>query len=136
MTVHSDSVPGRIYFARAIDYRNHDEIRSSFDAAAKALEVHGFEVVDPTASLAGWEIVDGSVVPSGVEYGQIVEGELSQLRDCDLLLVDMSIPNHTYFGCIAEIVYAHLWKMPVAILVSDSSMKTRQIGRASGRERV
>lgn len=56
---------------------------------------------------------------------RIVEADLDMLRRADLLLVDLSRENHTYVGCICEIVYAHLMRIPVIAFVGDKDWDAR-----------
>lgn len=41
------------------------------------------------------------------------------------MLVDMSIPNWTYVGCVCELVYATLWSIPSVVIVADVAMAQR-----------
>ena len=50
----------------------------------------------------------------------IVEKDLEQIRQSDLLFVDMSIPNRNYIGCNCEIVYAHINKIPIIVYVGNT----------------
>ena len=50
----------------------------------------------------------------------IVEHELSLLRQCDAVLMDMSIPNRNYIGCVCEMTYAHLWRIPCVVYPGKS----------------
>jgi nucleoside 2-deoxyribosyltransferase len=56
---------------------------------------------------------------------RIVEADLDMLRRADLLLVDLSRENHTYVGCICEIVYAHLMRIPVIAFVGNKDWDER-----------
>jgi len=51
---------------------------------------------------------------------QLVDFDLSILRTCNGVLMDMSIPNRNYIGCTCELTYAYLWKIPVAVHVGPA----------------
>ena len=56
---------------------------------------------------------------------RIVERDLQLLRRSDLLLVDLSVSGHTYVGCMCEIVYARIMKIPIVLFVGDTGNETR-----------
>ena len=56
---------------------------------------------------------------------RIVEHDLHLLRRADLVLLDLSKPGHTYVGCICEMVYAHLMKIPIVAYVGDTDNGSR-----------
>ena len=49
---------------------------------------------------------------------EIVENGLKKLRSSDILIVDYS-KDYDYFGCICEIVYAYLMKIPTIVYIGD-----------------
>lgn len=56
---------------------------------------------------------------------RIVEDDLSKLKVANLLLADLSLPDHVYIGCICEIVYAHQMKIPVVVYVGRTGLDER-----------
>ena len=83
-----------VYYARAVDSRDWDEVQSERSRAIGILSAHGMEVIN--------DFSDGFTSDK-----ELVESQLSNLRKCDILIADLSIPDHPYIGCIGEIIYAH-----------------------------
>lgn len=103
----------RIYLARAIDGRSTSSIYEPVHRAERDLRPPRFNVVDP--------VMEYRLQDRKGDYADIVASELQLLQSCDIFLADMSIPNHTYIGCIAELVYAHLWNLAVVIYIGTNS---------------
>jgi hypothetical protein len=107
-----------IYFARGVD----DLDAAASDAVAAQvraeLAVHGLRMVDPVQRerLAG--------VRHG-DYRAVVELDLSLLRRCDAVLMDMTIPQRNYIGCSAELVYSRLWRIPAVVYVGSTGYERR-----------
>lgn len=55
----------------------------------------------------------------------IVEKDLDDLKKCDVLLVDYSIPDRNYVGCTFEMAYAYFWKKVIIVYVGDSGNEKR-----------
>ena len=114
--------PPPIYFARGID----DLDRLYCAAVAKEVDAdlaaHGLRMVDPVARERDLDLIgkDEATVAR-----ILVEFDLSLLRRCDGVLMDMTIPNRNYVGCTAELVYAHLWRIPVAVYVGCTGNERR-----------
>lgn len=101
----------RVYFARAIDGQNRQTIRALASTVARELEAVGLHMVDPT--LTEPIASSGQQLASYANYHRaIVDHDLSVLRTCHAVLMDMTIPNRNYIGCTCEMVYAYLWGIP------------------------
>lgn len=115
----SDQTPARVYFARAID--GEDKALALADASqlATTLAPLGIDLIDPVAE---------EPVPSMHQGDEqsisrlIVEHDLSLLRDCRAVLMEMPIGNRTYIGCVCELTYAYLWRIPVVVNVGATRM--------------
>lgn len=101
----------RIYLARPIDGRDENSIYEVVHRAKRDLHRPRFEIVDP-------------ITERKIEYRNnhesVVAAELELLQSCDVILVDMSIINHVYIGCIGELIYAHLWNLSTVIYVGSN----------------
>lgn len=102
----------RIYLARPIDGRNQTSIHEIVDRAKRDFPRPRFEIVDPVAE---YELKDRN------DYPNVVTTELELLRSCNVILIDMSILNHTYIGCIGELIYAHLWNVTTVVYVGSNN---------------
>lgn len=101
----------RIYISRPIDDRDANAIYDVIHRARRDFIRPRFEVIDPTT------------IPNGGErenYTRLVNSQLRLMKTCQILLVDMSIPNHTYIGCIAELVYARINNLCTVVYVGSN----------------
>jgi hypothetical protein len=112
----ADEIPyPRIYFARAIDGED-DAARSELTSVVAAeLASAGLSMVDPTEDDDLTGATRETNVDESERYRTIVEHDLSVLRSCHAVLMDISMPGRSYIGCICEMTYAHLWQIPCAV---------------------
>jgi nucleoside 2-deoxyribosyltransferase len=52
---------------------------------------------------------------------QIVEDDLNDVKDADIVLLDVSLEGWNYIGVTCEMVYAYLWGKPIIAYVGDTS---------------
>lgn len=83
-----------VYYARAVDSCDWGAVQSERSRVIGILSAHGMEVIN--------DFSDGFTSDK-----ELVESQLTNLRKCDILIADLSIPDHPYIGCIGEIIYAH-----------------------------
>jgi hypothetical protein len=111
----------RIYFARAIDGEDSATRLALASDVASELAAAGLSMVDPT--------VDD---PTGVGetktderelYQAIVEHDLSVLQSCHAVLMDISVPGRSYIGCICEMTYAYLWRIPCVVYMGKTDKR-------------
>jgi hypothetical protein len=106
----------RIYISRPIDDRDVSEIYDIVELARKEFRTPRFEVIDPT------------LIPNGEQREnpkRLVDTQLRLMKTCDTILIDMSLPNHTYIGCIAELVYAHRYRLNTVVYVGSNRIGHR-----------
>jgi len=120
-----------VYFARAVDGLVRDEIVAEADALAAELDVAGLRLVDPVA--AWWNATAHRTSTATDE--DLVSSDLGLLRRADGLLMDLSMPMRDYVGCICELTYAHLWRIPSVIWVGDTGLEQRVWLRSDRRGR-
>ncbi len=122
MSTSAEPIPPRVYFARAVDGLDDDQVMRLGEEARQALEAVGLSIVDPVTSesaFRGAEVSRAVSVDPSQLYRQIVEHDLAVLRGCDAVLMDMTIPHRNYIGCIGEMIYAYLWNIPCAIYLGQ-----------------
>jgi hypothetical protein len=103
----------RVYFARAIDGQETRAISSLALLVSDELAAAGMELIDPTISEPQ---SSATTDPCNIShYRAIVDHDLALLKTCDAVLMDMSIADRSYIGCICEMTYAYLWKIPCAV---------------------
>src|ERR1022692_1921458 len=146
----SVQVPPRIYFARAIDGEDTVAAQVLASVVASELEQAGLLMVDPIVSGpaqldtdGGEEVRHPSIVEQAgllrvdpivsgpaqldtdvdvrLRYHSIVDHDLAVLRRCDAVLMDMSLPNRNYIGCVCEMTYAYLWNIPCVVYLGRSN---------------
>jgi nucleoside 2-deoxyribosyltransferase len=106
-----------VYFARAIDGEDTRGARELADHVRAEILLSGMRMVDPIDH----ELRIVKSYGNDSDYTEhLVRLDLMLLRKCDGLLIDMTIPHHSYVGCVCELTYAYLWNIPTAVYVGDS----------------
>lgn len=106
-----------VYFARAIDGVDREAtLNLAHDVSIELAQV-GLQLVDPVADEPSTRSAKRK------PYEMIVEHDLAILRRCDAALVDMTMSTHSYIGCVAELVYAHIWRIPTVVYTSGIDME-------------
>jgi hypothetical protein len=111
----------RIFIARAIDYRGTD-VAAEGASLAESVRAAGYVPVDPVVDLLPqhWGRRGTTWYGSG---GGRVDSNLEWLRRCDAMVVDMSLQDWTYIGCVCEIVYAFLWRIPTVVIAGRTTLE-------------
>jgi nucleoside 2-deoxyribosyltransferase len=111
----------KVYFARAMDGIEDEDIHYQAKEVSELLERYNLQIIDPFIA------VDRHQTTENFEDValRIVEADLELLRTADAVLMDCSIPGRSYVGCICELVYAHLWGIPVVVYVGTSGNDKR-----------
>ena len=110
-----------VYFALAMEGINPKDVKAIFLKAVNSLETKGLKI-------ANRHILEShSLKPKNSleETNKVVNDDLKVLKECDILLVDYSIPNRNYVGATCEIVYAYLWEKPIIVYVGESDNDQR-----------
>jgi hypothetical protein len=108
----SSDAPLRVYFARAIDGEHKSSGQTLASTVAQELEAIGLLMVDPTTNEP---LQSSTELDIQLRYRAIVDHDLSVLRTCHAVLMDLSIPERSYIGCICEMTYAYLWQIPCIV---------------------
>jgi hypothetical protein len=113
-----------VFFSSAVDGIDWDKIKRKYKRIEKALQVRKHRLLNPPGIyLNGFRKIQSS--DAYALSTAIVENDLQLLRQADVLLVDVSIPNHTYIGCICEMVYAREWGIPVVSYIGRNHIGKR-----------
>jgi hypothetical protein len=110
--------PPRVYFARAVDGLDVVQTTRLAEEVRQELESVGLSMIDPVASEPVFRDAQagGTAATDPSEFHrQIVEHDLAVLQGCDAVIMDMTIPSRNYIGCVCEMVYAHIWRMPCVV---------------------
>jgi len=106
-----------VYFARAIDHENLAEIIGRSIYVESLLAQKGHRMIDPFDPEEDNPAVDNL---SDEEAARIVDRDAQILRKVDFLLLDMTIPDRNYCGCMVEMVYAHQLAIPIYFVYGDT----------------
>jgi hypothetical protein len=102
----------RVYYARAVDELQIEAVFSEIRDVQATFSRYGFELVDPVASEPG---LSGESMTQRDRARVIVDHDLTLLRQCDAVLMEMTVPNRNYIGCISELVYSCIWQIPCVV---------------------
>jgi hypothetical protein len=111
----------RVYFARAIDGEDSATRLALASDVASELAAAGLLMVDPTVD----DPTGASATEAGTGklYQVIVEHDLSVLKSCHAILMDISVPGRSYIGCICEMTYAYFWRIPCVVYVGKTDSR-------------
>jgi hypothetical protein len=111
-----------VYFARAVDLLDPSAVASAAAGVGRLLERHRMRLIDPLEHEAAAALPG---LPADVRSAALVELDLALLRRSDAMLVDMTIPDRNYIGCVAELVYARTWRIPAVVYVGSTGYGER-----------
>jgi len=116
----------KVYFCRAMDTFEIDEIKEQYVKVNNLLSNSGLELVNKFDDSNFMHVNEKSTQEDiSNNANRIVNNDLDNLKKTDFVIVDLSLENHFYFGCICEIVYAHLWKKKVIVFTGKSKNESR-----------
>lgn len=111
----------KIFFAHGIDGLTDEEIINNTQKITALLRKLDFKVISGHTN--------NNLIPKGCSSQEknkiIVDNDLNDLKKCELLLVDYSIPNRNYVGCTFEMAYAFNWGKRIIVYVGDSGNEDR-----------
>jgi len=111
-----------IYYARAIDGLDRGTVLAEGALVGELLRARGLDMVDPVSE---WSKNEPSWAGGSGDHSSMVESDLRLLRKSDVVLMDVSISGRSYIGCICELVYSYMWKIPVVVIVGDTGHEAR-----------
>lgn len=111
----------RIYFARAIDGEDIAKRLTLASDVASELAAAGLSMVDPTVDDP--PAVAETVADERRLYQAIVDHDLSVLKSCHAVLMDISVAGRSYIGCICEMTYAYLWRIPCIVYTGEADSR-------------
>jgi hypothetical protein len=112
----------RVYFARAIDGQDGATRLALAADVASDLAAAGLLMVDPTVDDPD-EASTARAADTQKFYQAIVEHDLSVLKSCQAILMDISVPGRSYIGCICEMTYAYFWRIPCVVYVGETDSR-------------
>lgn len=103
----------KIYYARAIDDRDDKNVWAEDKKIEQLITESGCKFVNPYT---------GNNIEN---YLEIANNDIELLKQCDILLADLSIPAYQYVGVIFEIAFASIFNIPVIIIVGNNKWENR-----------
>ena len=113
----------RVYFSRAVDGLVRSEVVSRGTELRETLRTMEIELIDPVAAIPS-RPTDPVRLFAG-EESDLVRSDLRLLRTSNAVLMEMTIPDRNYVGCVCELTYAHLWGIPSVVWVGDTGYEVR-----------
>jgi ATP adenylyltransferase len=111
-----------VYLARAVDNRPSTSVIEAGEMWRIRVKEAGFRPVDPV-------VMPFPQLPTTLDENRDnflrVAGDLAWLRRSDALLIDMSLDDWSYVGCVCELVYAHSWGIPSIVMAGTSAISER-----------
>jgi len=108
----------KVFFSRAMDGINPDEIIASEHVVMGILDRYGMEIINPY-------IYPDNRINNISGVVQIVDNDIEVLKSSDVVVVDASIPDHSYVGAMMEIAYSYQLNKPVYVYVGESGNEKR-----------
>ena len=105
----------KVYYCRAMDGIKHSLISNEYTLACKLLNAKGHQLINDFSE-SSYERL-----PMTIENSKkVVDNNLTKLTESDIVIVNISIPNHSYIGCIGEMIYAKQMGLRVITIVGES----------------
>lgn len=113
-----------VYVARAVDNRPRESVTDTGMMWRSKLAAAGFTPVDPVVTPFP-RLANGKEEELNTRNFGRIESDLAWLRRSDALVIDMSLEEWSYVGCVCELVYAYLWRIPTIVMTGSSSIEER-----------
>lgn len=105
----------RVYYCRAMDGVNNNIISKEYMLVKNLLYKKGHQLIND------FNENNYERLPVTYENAQkVVDDNLSKLSQSEVVIVNISIVNHSYIGCIGEMIYAKQKGLQVIVVVGDS----------------
>ena len=106
-----------VYYCRAMDGLAEDAVRAEYGYLNALLTKRGFRLVN-AHNHERYEML-----PLNHNNAvKVVEENLDELKASDYVIINFSIPNHLYVGCIGEMIYAKISNKRVIVIAGDSGV--------------
>lgn len=109
----------KVYFARAMDGLDTSELAKRGEQVSALLAQTGFDVIDTLL------VTPQAAIADPISISRMIDIDLGLLKQADVVLMDMSIPDRNYVGCVCELTYAYLWGIPIVVYVGRTSNGVR-----------
>lgn len=105
----------KVYYCSAMDGIDFDIISKEYSYVKKLLERDRHQLVNDF-NQSNYERL-----PLTVENSKtVVHNNIAHIASSDVVLINLSIPNHSYVGCIGEMIYAKQMGIRVIAIVGES----------------
>jgi hypothetical protein len=94
------------------------EVEQDLAKLKGALTGHNYTIVNQEYMLRQYDR-EGKIIQ--IDENEIVKNDLELLKKSNLHIIDFNFQPYFYVGCICELVYSHLYKIPSILIVPDQS---------------
>lgn len=98
------------------------EVEQDLEKLRNALIGYNYTIINQQYMLQQYD-QDGNITQ--LDECELVNIELGLLKKADLHIVDFVFQPYFYIGCVCELVYSHLFKIPSILIVSDKKIAKR-----------
>ncbi len=109
-----------VFFSSGIDGLSRDVIVKNYNSVEVALAKRGHIIVNPVSFYFSKNFITQIDNDLG-EDKAVVQNDLKALRKADIMLMNVSDPCRQYIGCICEMVYANIYKIPVVAYIGKAT---------------
>jgi len=116
----------KVFFCRAMDLLQFDEIKEQYDNVESMLSELGFEQINKFGKMT-FSAVTPNTPNADLKKNasEVVHYALERIKQADYVLADLSKENHFYFGSVCEIVYAKQFNKKVVICTGNANNDKR-----------
>ena len=108
-----------VYYSRAMDGFHYEKIQQIYKNINNVLKENNLILLNDNQEFLPHSIIDEK------SSSEIVENNMKLLEKADCVIVDLSIKNHSYIGCIDEMVCANLRNIFVIVICGESGVEKR-----------
>jgi len=106
----------KIYYCRAMDGLNPSDISDEYKKVSLLLSAKNCKLIN------AYDTAQGNLELTKENANYIVNENLKTLIEADVAIINFSIVNHTYVGCIGEMIYAKINGIKVISIVGNGDI--------------
>lgn len=105
----------KIYYCRAMDGIDNNIISQEYTYVRAQINAKGHCLINDF-NVDSYEIL--AITEENSK--KVVHSNISDIAKSDIVIVNLSIPNHSYIGCVGEMIYAKQMGIRVIVIVGES----------------
>lgn len=105
----------KIYYCRAMDGIDNNTISQEYTYVRVQINAKGHCLIND------FNVDSYETLAITKEHSKkVVHGNISDIAKSDIVIVNLSMPNHSYIGCVGEMIYAKQMGIRVIVIVGES----------------